>query len=268
MKALGTPITLEDLQTYSPARKVPIYLEHEFGKIYNVPPPTQGLVSLSILGILDHLKINGEHEGKFVHAAVEATKQAFLLRDNYITDPNHMKEDAQSLIRKQNIFKMANNVNIDRASTPVKGKGPGDTVWLGVMDNKGYSVSYIQSIYHIFGSGVFLPKTGILWQNRAVSFSLNKDHILYITPGKKPFHTLNPAAAKLSDGRVIVYGTRGGDGQSQTQTAIFHRKGGHKIKLLEPFSETMGHAGALVRHANGMMEGAFDPRSDGSAAGF
>lgn len=313
MKDLGMPITLEDLNKYSAIRKEPLRLCHDYVEILNTPPPTQGLVSLSVLGMLDHLRIKGDHEGQFVHASVEATKQAFEMRDKYITDPDYMEMSARFLLSPYKIQSMAKNINLDKASPIANGKGPGDTIWMGVMDNRGYSVSFIQSIYHTFGSGVVLPRTGILWHNRGVAFSLQKDHILSLKPGKKPFHTLNPAAAILNDGRVMVYGTRGGDGQPQTQAAIFHRyvvqglslqksvsaprwlygetlsRGGntlkledrfdeetvkylkdrgHDVKMLPSFDESMGQAGMLVRHTNGVMEGAYDVRSDGSAAGF
>lgn len=313
MSSLGLPITELDLANYTPERKVPLHLLHKHGEVYNLPPPTQGAVSLSILGILDKLDIDGIDEGKFIHATVEATKLAFDLRDEYITDPREMTIDPKFLISSDALFQMANKINLDRTSQTGKGKGPGDTIWMGIMDNKGFSVSFIQSIYHEFGSGVVLPNTGILWQNRGTAFTLEKNHILAVRPGKKPFHTLNPAAAKLHDGRVMVYGTRGGDGQPQTQAAIFHRyviqnvdlqtsvsaprwlygrtagdrndflslegrfnektieylkDRGHKIVLLPKYSEFVGHAGVLVRHPSGMMEGAFDPRSNGSAAGF
>jgi gamma-glutamyltranspeptidase/glutathione hydrolase len=94
---------------------------------------------------------------------------------------------------------------------------------MGVMDNSGLAVSFIQSIYHEFGSGVVLPDTGIVWQNRGASFSLDPSHLLALAPGKQPFHTLNPAAARLKDGRVMVYGSMGGDGQPQTQATLFTR---------------------------------------------
>ncbi|XP_013164889.1 PREDICTED: putative gamma-glutamyltransferase YwrD [Papilio xuthus] len=313
MSDMGMPITESDLANYAPVRRSPLCLQHEHGEIFNLPPPTQGLVSLSILAILDRLRVDGRNEAQFIHNVVEATKQAFVVRDRYITDPSCMKVDPQSLLAGHAITEMAHRIKPDRASNEGKGKGPGDTIWLGVMDDRGFSVSFIQSIYYNFGSGVVLPRTGILWHNRGVAFSLEKNHILSLNPRKKPFHTLNPAAARLNDGRIMVYGTRGGDGQSQTQAAIFHRyvvqgfglqksisaprwiygstngdrndilhledrfntevvdelkKRGHEICLLPPYSETVGQAGALVRHLNGMLEGAFDPRSDGSAAGF
>lgn len=313
MALLGMPITDSDLASYTPERKVPLRLLHKHGQIFNLAPPTQGAVSLGILGILDQLDIDGQDEGKFIHVAVEATKLAFELRDEYITDPREMTIDPKSLISSDRLFQMANKINLDQASQAGKGKGPGDTIWMGIMDNKGFSVSFIQSVYHEFGSGVVLPSTGILWQNRGTAFTLEKNHILSVKPGKKPLHTLNPAAAKLNDGRVMVYGTRGGDGQPQTQAAIFHRyvvqnlelqasvsaprwlygrdagehndclriegrfhentikylkERNHKVVLLPEYSQPMGHAGILVRHPNGMMEGAFDPRGNGSAAGF
>ncbi|XP_041970879.1 oxamate amidohydrolase proenzyme-like [Aricia agestis] len=313
MASLGMPITKSDLANYTPVRKSPLRVSHKHGQIFNLPPPTQGILSLSILATLEKLNIDGQHEGEFIHAVVEATKQAFVLRDKHITDPRYMKVDPNFLLSGRAISETAGRISLNRASEVGKATGPGDTVWMGVMDSRGFCVSFIQSVYHDFGSGVVLPKTGILWQNRGVSFSLKQDHIRALKPGKKPFHTLNPAAARLSDGRVMIYGTMGGDGQPQTQAAIFHRYViqsldlqssvsaprwlygsivgdntcdlkiedrfdqdtidylkdlGHNVVMLPKFSDTVGHAGALVRHPDGMLEGAFDPRSDGSAAGF
>ena len=94
---------------------------------------------------------------------------------------------------------------------------------MGTCDSTGLSVSFIQSIYHEYGSGIVLPSTGINWQNRGASFSLDSNHINYLVPGKKPFHTLNPAAARFKDGRTMVYGNMGGDGQPQSQAAVFTR---------------------------------------------
>ncbi len=186
-------------------------------------------------------------------------------------------------------------------------------MWLGAVDARGRAVSFIQSLYWEFGSGVVLPQTGILWQNRGASFALGDRARNRLAPGRKPFHTIQPALARLDDGRVMVYGTMGGDGQPQTQAAIFSRHvhfgqalqsavtaprwllgrtwgaqranlrlesrfpddlidalvaAGHEVELVAPFSEVMGHAGALVRHPSGLIEGAADPRSDGAAAAF
>ena len=99
----------------------------------------------------------------------------------------------------------------------------GDTVWMGAADRHGCTVSYIQSVYWEFGSGVVLRDTGVTWQNRGSSFSLDPMSHLALAPGRKPFHTLNPALARFADGRTMVYGNMGGDGQPQSQAAIFSR---------------------------------------------
>lgn len=313
MNILGLPITGKDLATYSPIRKVPLRMSHKLGELYNIPPPSQGIASLLVLGILDKLEIDGKDEGKLIHSAVEATKQAFELRNEYVTDPQYMKIDPKLLLSSKNLSKLASNINFEHTSSAGKGKSPGDTIWMGAMDKYGFSVAFIQSLYHEFGSAVLLPETGILWHNRGVAFSLEKNHILSIKPGKKPLHTLTLASAQLHDGRIMIYGTRGGDGQPQTQAAVFYRyavqnmklqaainsprwlygricgdhddnlklegrfgedvinylkERGHNVVMLPDYSELVGHAGALVRHPNGMMEGAFDPRSNGSAVGF
>jgi gamma-glutamyltranspeptidase/glutathione hydrolase len=94
---------------------------------------------------------------------------------------------------------------------------------MGVADREGRAVSMIQSLYHEYGSGVVLEETGITWQNRGSSFSLSPDALNSLRPGRKPFHTLNPGLARLRDGRVMVYGTMGGDAQPQVQAAVFTR---------------------------------------------
>lgn len=313
MARYGFPVTLADLHQHRARRPQPLKLQHQHGELWNLAPPTQGLVSLAILGITDRLNMAQADETQTVHRIAEATKLAFRLRDAHITDPCHLDTDIQSLLDPAALQPLADRVDDHRAAPWGTGKGPGDTVWLGTMDKSGLAVSFIQSLYHEFGSGVVLPDTGIVWQNRGASFSLDPAHLLALAPGKQPFHTLNPAAARLNDGRVMVYGSMGGDGQPQTQAAIFTRyilqgvplqesisrprwllgrtwgqtsdslklEGrflpesidrlralGHEVEVLPDFSEAMGHAGAIVRHPNGLFEGASDPRSNGSAAGF
>ena len=191
---------------------------------------------------------------------------------------------------------------------------PGDTIWMGAIDGQGRAVSFIQSVYWEWGSGAVVPGTGICWQNRGISFALDPQALNHLQPGRKPFHTLNPSLARFADGRVMPYGTMGGEGQPQTQAAVYTRyarfgqplqqavsaprwllgrtwgdvstslklesrfdpalvaqlqAAGHVVEVLpEAFSDTMGHAGALVRHPDGRIEGAADPRSDGAAAGW
>ncbi len=315
LRALGAPVSRDDLANYRATRVKPLELQHSAGTVYNLPPPTQGLVSQLILGIADHAGLGQclPDSADHLHTLVEATKLAFAVRDAYITDPAHMRIDPQACLAPARLHAEAEKIDPRHAATWGNGKGPGDTIWMGVIDSDGLAVSFIQSIYHEFGSGLVLPGSGLNWQNRGASFSLDPEHLLALEPGKKPFHTLNPAAARLKDGRTLVYGSMGGDGQPQTQAAVFSRYAvfeqplqqavtaprwllgrtwgestdtlklesrfpeqlvgelkarGHDVELLAPFSETMGHAGAAVRLANGSFEGAFDPRSNGIVAGY
>ena len=221
----GSPVTAQDLRLHKALLCDPLVLNHSRGKVYNMPPPTQGLASLLILGMLDELKVGtrGPASAEFVHLSVEATKQAFRVRDRVVSDPARMHVDAQEMLRPKAVRTLAQAIDETRTAPWGAGKPGGDTIWMSVVDRAGRAVSYIQSIYHEFGSGVVLPKTGITWQNRGTSFSLRPDALNRLEPWRKPFHTLNPAMARLSDGRVIAYGTMGGDGQPQTQAAIFTR---------------------------------------------
>lgn len=222
---IGSPITLSDLNDYRARTVPPVRLKHSLGDIYNTAPPTQGVVSLAILAILDRLNIGQYREDsvEYIHLVVEATKQAFMMRDRYVCDPAHMSVEPQACLADAFLAPYVKSVSLDRALPWGGGRGPADTIWMGVIDDAGRAVSFIQSIYHEFGSGTVLPSTGINWQNRGCSFSLAKGHLHELVPGKKPFHTLNPALARFSDGRTMVYGTMGGDGQPQTQAAVFTR---------------------------------------------
>jgi gamma-glutamyltranspeptidase/glutathione hydrolase len=248
-----------------------------------------------------------------VHLAVEATKQAFGIRDGYVTDPAYMNMKGQELLEPTRVQALAAKVDRSRAAPWRAGQPPADTIWMGVVDGKGRAVSMIQSIYHEFGSGVVLGETGIVWQNRGSSFALEPAALNALRPGRKPFHTLNPALALLKDGRALVYGAMGGDGQPQTQAATFTRivdfgmdpqaavsaprwvfgrtwgqqsstlklesrfpgevfaeleRRGHEVERLGDYDEVAGHAGAIIRRPDGMLEGGADPRSDGAVAAY
>jgi oxamate amidohydrolase len=315
LAAAGSPLVRDDLGAYRAQWRTPLRLEHTLGQLYNMTPPTQGVVSLLILGILDALDI-GELDplgADYVHLCVEAVKQAFAIRDRHVTDPAYMKIDAQSLLERDAVRALARGIDRNRAAPWGAGRGPADTIWMGAIDGEGRAVSFIQSLYHEYGSGVVLARSGVTWQNRGCSFSLDERALNALRPGRKPFHTLNPALALLADGRTMVYGNMGGDGQPQTQSAVFTRtmifgmnpqeaiaaprwllgrtwgqtsdtlklesrfprdtverleRMGHEVEMLADYDELVGHAGAVIRCASGMLEGGTDPRSDGGVAAF
>ncbi|OKL43986.1 gamma-glutamyltransferase family protein [Pseudovibrio exalbescens] len=223
LERIGAPVGHDDLRRYEARLKTPLSLKLKQGTLYNAPPPTQGLASLLILGLMERLEVGRLDSADYVHAVLEATKRAFLVRDEILADPWVMKEDPKAYLTSAWLDKTAHDISMTRALPwPHEGK-PGDTVWLGAIDSAGRAVSYIQSVYWEFGSGCVLPQTGILWQNRGASFSCHPEVLNALKPGKLPFHTLNPALARMEDGRTVVYGTMGGDGQPQTQAMIFTR---------------------------------------------
>jgi gamma-glutamyltranspeptidase/glutathione hydrolase len=314
LAALGSPLALADLAAHQPTHPKPLTARFTGAQLYNSAPPTQGAASLFILAIFDRLKANTPDHFDHVHGLIEATKQAFLWRDQHCGDPALMEADPQVLLdNPAALDAMAAHIDPARALPWPQPPQWGDTCWFGAADAQGRVVSAIQSTYHEFGSGLVLPQTGIIWQNRGSSFRLATSGWNALKPGRKPFHTLNPALALFDDGRVMAYGTMGGEGQPQTQAAIFTRyarfgadlqsaisaprwllgrtwgdqsttlkiedgfaaplyaalaKAGHEVERVGPLTPIMGHAGAIVRHANGRLEGATDPRSDGGVAAW
>lgn len=224
LEAVGSPVSLTDLMAHRPDMVRPLSVRLAGGRLHNTPPPTQGLASLLILAIFERLGGATGEGFDHVHRLVEATKQAFLVRDAHIGDPAYMSLDPQSLLdNTAELDRLAGAIDPSRSSPWPREPAGGDTVWFGVIDSEGRAVSAIQSTYFEFGSGLVLPRTGIVWQNRGSSFKLAPDGWNALKPGRKPFHTLNPAFAELADGRRMVYGTMGGEGQPQTQAAVFTR---------------------------------------------
>jgi gamma-glutamyltranspeptidase/glutathione hydrolase len=310
---LGAPVTRADLERYRARLVEPLSVALRGATAWNLPPPTQGLAALMILGIFDRLGVARGESFEHIHGLVEATKRAFRIRDAVVTDPDRLPADPAAFLKPDRLEREKEAVSMSRAAEFPRAWGEGDTVWMGAIDGQGMAVSYIQSIYWEFGSGCVLPRTGVLWQNRGVSFSLDPAARNPLAPGRKPFHTLNPAMAIFDDGRVMPYGSMGGDGQPQFQSALFTRyarfgmdpaaavdaprwllgktwgsasttlkledrfdpsliraleSAGHKVELLPAYSDTLGHAGMLVRNPrDGSVMAVHDPRSEGGPAG-
>lgn len=219
----GSPLSTDDLKSYSAKKVEPLTVPVQGAKLFNLPAPTQGAASLMILAIVDRLKKDFESESDLIHLIVEATKRAFILRNKSITDPSFTPPTYESMTSSECILNEANKVSLSSALEWPCSSRESDTVWVGAIDAQGTLVSFIQSIYWEFGSGIAIPELGFVWNNRGSSFSLDKDNINHLRPSAKPFHTLNPAMAIFDDGRRLAYGCMGGEGQPQTQAAIFSR---------------------------------------------
>ena len=219
---VGAPITADDLARHAAGRREPLSLRLRSATVFNHPPPTQGLASLMILGLFERLGVREAEGFDHIHGLIEATKQAFLIRDKFVGDPAAMDRDPADFLQSSFLDDLARRIGPKALPWPARASG-GDTVWMGAIDGQGRAASFIQSVYFEFGSGVVLPESGIQWQNRGSSFRLTGEGPTVLAPGRKPFHTLNPALARLDDGRTMVYGTMGGEGQPQTQSAVFTR---------------------------------------------
>ena len=316
LKAAGSPLKAEDLARHRSMRRRPLSLGLPSGTLFNTAPPTQGLASLILLGVFQRLGVGAADQFAWVHGLVEATKKAYRVRNAHVTDPHRMSVHATTYLTDPMLDALAEEIDPANAAPWPHGGGggDGDTVWLGVIDGQGRAVSYIQSLFHAFGSGVTLPRTGVVWHNRGFSFSLDPDHRNALEPRRKPFHTLSPALARLKDGRTLVWGSMGGDSQPQIQAQLFTRtvlfgqspqaavsaprfalgrsldggpaagllmegrfdpalvqdlgKAGHDIQLTGDFDSALGHAGMVMRRADATLEGAADPRADGSVAAW
>ncbi|RUT26611.1 gamma-glutamyltransferase [Asaia sp. W19] len=224
LTACGSPVSLDDLAHHQAVASKPLETTLHQGQFYNMPAPTQGAASLLILALAERLGVKGADTVEDIHRWVEATKAAFLWRDRVIADPAIMATSPQELLSDDaGLDAMAEEIDLSRAAPWPHPVQQGDTTWFGVMDEQGWAVSMIQSLYFEFGSGVVLPETGLVWQNRGSSFDLAPGRLRSLVPGRKPFHTLNPAMATLNDGSLLSYGTMGGEGQPQTQAAIVAR---------------------------------------------
>ena len=223
LERLGSPVTRGDLEAFRARLVEPLSTRLDGVTLYAFPPPTQGLAALLILGIYGRLGVKRSDSVEHHHGLIEAVKRAFAIRDRVCTDPSYLRDDPAAFLAPAVFEREAARIDSRRAARFPLPPSEGDTVWMGAIDRNGLAVSYIQSIYWEWGSGCVLPATGIHWQNRGASFSLDANTLNPLQPGRKPFHTLIPALAVFDDGRVMTYGSMGGDGQPQFQAQIFTR---------------------------------------------
>jgi len=262
LTALGSPVSLADLAAHQATRPAPLHTAIKGARLYNSAPPTQGFASLMILALFDRLQADAVNGFAHVHGLIEATKQAFLLRDMHVSDPAYHDYGYQGLLDDGAALDiLAAAVDPDRALPWPQPSAQGDTCWFAAADSEGRVVSAIQSTYFEFGSGLVLPQTGITWQNRGSSFRLVESGWNALRPGRKPFHTLNPALARFDDGRTMAYGTMGGEGQPQTQAAIFTRYARFGMDLQEAVSaprwllgRTWGEQSTTLKLEDGLDE--------------
>ena len=221
----GGFLTMEDLGAHKSTWVEPISTTYRGYTLYELPPNNQGLTALLLLNILEGIDLKGMRGDpeQYYHTLIEATKIAFADRNRYIADPAFSKVPVQELISKDYAAKRRALINPDKAIDPPaygEVKMGSDTTYFTVVDKDRNAVSFINSLFNSFGSGVVAGDTGIMLHNRGSGFVLQADHPNRLEPGKRPFHTLIPAMV-FKDGQLLMtYGVMGGDIQAQGHAQV------------------------------------------------
>ena len=305
--AAGAALTRTDLANHRVSWVTPISADYRDITLHELPPNGQGLTALIALGILNHLPITDIDSEVTVHRQLEAIKIANRAATEHISDPATMTTPIAALLDEATLERLAKGITEQAAPLPPVPviENPG-TVYLCAADAAGMMVSFIQSNYLGFGSGVVVPGTGIALQNRGYGFNLIPDHPNCVGPNKRPFHTIIPGFVTRQGAPVMAFGVMGGHMQHQghlqmvqrlfdagqnpqaasdaprwivnpdysvsvepgfPQTVITAlRKRGHLIDI-EQDVEVFGGAQLICRTKHGYVAGS-DHRKDGQAAGF
>jgi gamma-glutamyltranspeptidase/glutathione hydrolase len=312
VREAGGFMTADDLAGFEVEWPDPISTTHEGVEVFELPPNNQGVIALEALNVAEELDA-AAHEGvERVHRYAEALKLAFHDGHHHVTDPEY--EDVPDLAAREYARERASLVG-ERALTDVEVGSPdggagedADTVLLCTADAAGNVVSYINSRYAGFGSGLVAGDTGIALQNRGASFSLDDDHPNRLEPGKRPFHTLMPGLLRFDADDWAAFGVMGGYMQPQGHVQVvanlvdgaslqraldaprwrYREDGrlavearfdpdvqnalarrGHDLTVVPPVS----FGGAQIARRRGTDDGpvlsaATEPRKDGNAVGF
>ena len=221
----GGFISMADLAAHRSDWVEPISTTYRGYTVYEIPPNGQGLTALLALNILEgfDLKTMSAQPDLYYHTLIEATKLAFADRNRYIADPAFAKVPVAELLSKEYAAKRRSLIDPARvieSPTPGTVLDKGDTTYLTVIDKDRNAVSFINSLFESFGSGVVAGDTGIVLQSRGTGFSLDPNHPNKLEPGKRPFHTLIPAMV-LKDGKLFMsFGVMGGAIQPQGHVQV------------------------------------------------
>lgn len=224
----GGALTADDLASHLAEWVQPISQSFRGLELHEIPPNGQGIAALMALGMLEHFDLEsmGRDSANTYHVSIEAMKLAFADLHHHIADPRHMRVDAKSLLDPAYLAERAKLIGMDRATTPAAGTPPtGGTVYLTTADAAGTMVSFIQSNYHGFGSGVVVPDTGISLHNRGLNFVLTPGHVNQVGPRKKPMHTIIPGFVTRDGAPLMSFGVMGGSMQAQGHLQMVTRLG-------------------------------------------
>jgi len=211
----GGLLSYDDFASYHCEWVDPISINYRGYDMWELPPNGQGITPLIALNIMEGFKPITHDDAETVHRQIESIKLAFADAFEYIADPNHLNIKVEDLLTKEYASKRRALIG-DSALTPTPGDPyRGGTVYLCAADNEGNMISLIQSVAMSFGSGVVVPETGILLQNRGANFNMKPEHPNCVGPRKRAFNTIIPGFLTKGDIPIGPIGVMGGYMQPQ-----------------------------------------------------
>jgi len=306
LKSVGGFMKMSDFEAYKPSWVDPISVNYRGYDVCEIPPNGQGIIALMALNILRGFEFNGREDPRTYHLQLEAIKLAFADARQYVSDPRNMKVSVEQLL-SEDFAAQRRKLITDKAQVYAHGIPRGsDTVYLCTADNEGNMVSYIQSNYAGFGSGIVVPGTGVSLQNRGSSFNLDPGHVNALAPSKRPYHTIIPGFIMKDGLPVGPFGLMGGFMQPQGHVQMIMnmfdfgldvqesldaprwqwmeenssilepdvpihvyeglKAMGHDIKYV-PTVGSFGRGQSIFRHKDALM-GATEPRTDGGCIAY
>lgn len=303
----GGYLSLEDLTDYRAEWVEPVHINYHGYDVWEMPPNGHGITALMALNILKGMEIGAKDTGDTFHKQIEAMKLAFADGMHYIADPRYMQTRVEELLSDAYAAQRRALIG-ETALEPTHGKPfCGGTVYLCTADGEGNMVSFIQSNYKDFGSGIVLPGYGINLNDRGAGFSLNPELDDYLAPRKKPYHTIIPGFLTHEGEAVGPFGVMGAYMQPQGHVQVIMntvdwllnpqsaldaprwqwiagkeiwlessvapeivedlRRRGHEVRVLED-DTTFGRGEIIWRDSNGVLAGATEPRADGVVAAW
>ncbi len=309
LRALGGLHTLQDFAETEGNYADPVSTEYRGYRVYQMPPNNQGLTALLMLNILsgfDLAKLDPVGATR-LHLEIEAGRLAYRERDSMIGDQDFSNVPVNQLLSVDYANRLRCDIDASRAmkNLPDVEMAMSDTVYISVVDKDCNAVSFINSTFHSFGSGITSPKTGVILQNRGSSFRLDSNHPNGLAPRKRPMHTIMPGMVTKGGRAIMPFGVMGGDYQpfghahlltnlldfgmdpqeALDSPRVFYedaavsaeegipasaisglRQFGHNVM---PAAEPLGGGQAIwIDWEKGTLTGASDPRKDGCAIGF
>ena len=303
-------LTLKDFAEYSSNWVEPIHTEYRGVRVCEIPPNGQGITVLMTLNILENAdfgkldRLSAEH----IHLVTEAFRLARTERDRFVSDPEFNDIPVAAMLSKEFARKQCDRIDAVRAlGHPVASGLPDhrDTVYLTVVDEQRNVVSFINSLYYPWGSGMVAGETGIMLQNRGAGFNLIEGHSNCIAPRKRPMHTIIPSMVYRDKEPILSFGVMGGEYQAMGHSYVLSnwldygldiqeavdaprflpsaglltverpipnstrkelaRRGHHVVEAESPFG---GGQCIYIDSKNGVLQAASDPRKDGCALGY